>query len=205
MQNKSLFALLAFVVFSATAAIGYYGPPLWKAHNARKEAASFAPPVMPQLRFDAFAANFSQVQIATKPQTLPDVPFLDLKGKERRFTDFRGMPLLVNFWATWCLPCVVELPSLQKFADHYQGRIRVIGVALEPQKTATDIARFLEIREIGDFAGYYYNGTGMNVRGLPTSVLLDEGGRILYRFEGEADWAAPAAQAFFDTFLLQKR
>ena len=205
MQNKSLFALLIFVLFSSTVSIGYYGPPLWKAYFAEKDAASFNPPSMPQLRFDAFATNFSQVLVANEPKTLPDVPFLDLKGKEHRFDDFRGMPLLVNFWATWCLPCVVELPSLQRFANHYKGRIAVIGVALEPQKTAPEIARFLEIREMGDFAGYYYNGTGMDVRGLPTSVLLDENGHILYRFEGEADWAAPEAQAFFDTFLLLKR
>lgn len=205
MQNKPLFALLIFVLFSATAALGYFGPPLWKAYKAEKQESSFTPPVMPQLRFDAFAANFSQVLIAKEPQTLPDVPFLDLKGKEHRFADFGGMPLLVNFWATWCLPCVVELPSLQRFADHYKGRIKVIGVALEPQKTAPEVARFLEIRELGDFAGYYYNGTGMNVRGLPTSVFVDPSGHILYRFEGEADWASPAAQAFFDTLLLQKR
>ncbi len=205
MQNKSLFALLVFVVFSATAAIGYYVPPLWNAYRAEKQAASFVPPVMPQLRFDAFATNFSHVLIAEEPKTLPDLAFQDLKGKEHRFADFRGMPLLVNFWATWCLPCVVELPSLQRFADHYKGRIAVIAVALEPQKTAPEIARFLEIRQLGDFAGYYYNGTGMDVRGIPTSVLLDANGHILYRFEGEADWAAPEAQAFFDTFLLQKR
>jgi thiol-disulfide isomerase/thioredoxin len=205
MQNKSLFLLLVFVLFSATAALGYYGPLLLKQHRAEKAAESFAAPSMPQLRFDAFANNFNNVLTATQPQSLPDVPFEDLKGKKHRFSDFKGAPLLVNFWATWCLPCVVELTSLQRFAEHYKGRITVIGVALEVNKTKDEVSRFLETRELGDFAGYYYGGTDMGIRGLPTSVLVDANGQILYRFEGEADWASPEAQAFFDTFLLQKR
>ena len=205
MQNKSLFILLALVLFAVTAAAGYYGPALLRDYRDQKHAASFVPPVMPQLRLDDFVRHFGKVLVATEAKTLPDEPFFDLKGKEHRFSDFEGAPLLVNFWATWCLPCVVELPSLQLFANHYKDRLTVIGVALEPKKGGPEIARFLESRELGDFAGYYYNGAGMDVQGIPTTVLLDSNGHILYRFEGDADWSSPDAQAFFDTFLLQKR
>lgn len=162
-------------------------------------------PGMTDKTFGVFMRQFGKARAALEPMLLPKEPVLSPYGQSVSLADFEGEPMLVNFWATWCAPCVVELPSLDRFAAHYQGRLRVVAVALEPTKTPNDIADFLKKRGIGEFAGYFdENGTFMRelaIRGLPTSFLIGKDGHILYRFEGAADWTSAATKEFFDVYL----
>lgn len=209
MQNKSLFIVLALALFAVSGLAGYFGPTLYQRYHEAQVAAGFVPPAVPALRTKAFGQQFENLMAATKPMPFPDVAFTDTNGKPHRFSDFRDRPLLVNFWASWCAPCVVELPSLDTFAKDYQGRIDVIAVAVDTTKKAKEIGAFLENRRLGDFAGFHSDDpsvpTKLELRGIPTSFLVGRDGLILYRFEGDADWASPEARAFFDAFLLQKR
>jgi thiol-disulfide isomerase/thioredoxin len=109
-----------------------------------------------------------------------------LDGSELDVTRWRGKPLLVNFWATWCAPCVKELPEINQFYGEARSRgWQVLGLAveqLEPvkaflQKTPLDFAIALAgpqglalVRELGNAAG-----------GLPFSVVFDEAGEISWR------------------------
>ena len=209
MQNKSIFLIVVLAVFALSALAGYYGPPMLRDYEAQKQREAFVAPGVPVSKTDAFSRQFNSLLAATEAQTLPDDPFKGIDGKTYRFSDFAGKPTLVNFWATWCTPCIVELPSLEKLGDHYKGRMNVIAVALEPTTTPAKITRFLETREVGNFAGYIDDadliGKSLKLRGIPTSFLIGSDGLILYRFEGDADWASDEAKAFFDVFLLQKR
>ncbi len=209
MKNKTIFILVALAVFGISAVFGYYGPRWYHEHRMARDFADFVPPAVPKKQLEAFGATLHNLSATTEPKYLPDLPLKDLKGKAVRIEDFKGKPLLVNFWATWCLPCVVELPSLDKFAKAYEGRVQVIGIVAEQNKTAADIAGFLEKRQLGDFAGHLDpNGEfvkNLGIQGLPTSFLLGSNGQILYRFEGDADWTSAQAQDFFDVFLLQNR
>jgi len=209
MNNKIIFALIALAVFIAAAGLGYYGPAYLAKQPEPEETQAFIPAAVPEPLVRTFAMQFSNLSAATKPMRLPEDVFLNTDREERRFSDFAGKPTLVNFWATWCAPCVVELPALEKLAKYYEGRMNVIAVALETDKNTDDISSFLEKRMLGDFAGYLdSNGEMMNslgLQGLPTSFLLGSDGLILYRFEGDADWTREDSRAFFDAFLLQKR
>lgn len=209
MQNKSLFIALALALFAVSGLIGYFGPPLYRQYQGERRAAAFVPPAVPALRTQAFAEQFQNLLAATGPKLFPDIPFTDTKGRAHNFSDHRGRPLLVNFWATWCGPCIVELPSLDSFARDYKDRIDVIAVSLDSNKTPAEIGKFLENRRLGDFAAYHSDdpalGQKLDLRGIPTSFLIGSDGLIMYRFEGDADWGTPDARAFFDTFLLQKR
>jgi thiol-disulfide isomerase/thioredoxin len=209
MQNKSLFIAAALVLFVLSGLAGYFGPPMVRDYRHQKQREAFVPPGVPVSKINAFAAHFNNLSAATEPQRLPDDAFVTIARKQTRFSDFAGKPTLVNFWASWCTPCIAELPSLEKFANHYNGRMNVIAVALEPEKKAQEIAKFLENRQIGDFAGYVDEkdtiGKKLGLRGIPTSFLIGSDGLILYRFEGDADWASKESQDFFDVFLLQKR
>lgn len=209
MQNKPLFAALALGLFAVSGIIGYFGPPAYKEYRHEKERGAFLPPGVPKSKVEAFSEQFSTLAAATEPKRLPEEAFLTVDGKKVRFSDFAGKPTLVNFWATWCTPCIVELPSLSRMAEHYKGRMNVIAVALEPKKTPKEIAEFLEVRGIGGFAGYLDNGDVLGkklaLRGIPTSFLVGSDGLILYKFEGDAEWMSEDSHAFFDTFLLQKR
>lgn len=153
-----------------------------------------------------FADQFSNVTVANRASALPDISFLDPGGQERFWQDFRGKYLLVNFWATWCAPCVTELPSLEKLRGRFADNgLEVIAVSLDKQRPHDEIKGFLSYRSIGDFAAYFDHSGMMErqlaLRGIPTSYLLDPEGNVLTIFEGDADWNSPPAIAYFDAIL----
>lgn len=209
MQNKSIFIAAVFLVFAVSALAGYFVPPYMEQRKQQREREGFSPAPVSKEIAEAFSRDFSNMSAATEPDRLPDVPFYGADGKEYRFADFEGEPLLINFWATWCAPCVVELPSLDKLSNHYSGRMKIVGIALELQPDPEKITDFLEKRQIGDFAAYYDRNAAfmenLGLRGLPTSFLIGSDGLILYRFEGDADWTSEHARAFFDDFLSSKK
>lgn len=216
MRNKTfLRILLVFCVLAASAAVGFFSSNLGplalqeEASNpaVEQQAGPIVLPEIPDTVFQEFAQEFSVVRGASENMTLPNVDLLDPDGKSFRIDSFKGKLTLVNFWATWCAPCVVELPSLQKLAEHYKNQMNVVAVSLDPMKKHSDILAFLENRKISTFAGYFDDkgalGAELGLRGIPTSFLLGKNGQILYRFEGDADWASPAAQKFFDSILKE--
>lgn len=130
-----------------------------------------------------------------------DVVLRDLDGRERRFSEWDGTPRLVNFWATWCGPCVEEMPLLAQINREHAGRLQVIGVALDDPEAVHSF-----VRELGvdypvlldrpgpeDSSALYGNTRGV----LPYSVLIDGDGRIhavkrgSFRPEQLRAWIAP--------------
>lgn len=206
MQNKIILTGLAVVLFIVSAVGGYYGPKWLYQYRQARMVESFKPGAVPEKIVRTFGSQFQNVLTAIEPKTLPEDSFSSLDRKSMSIADFAGKPVLVNMWATWCAPCVVELPSLMKLKDYYEGRLNVIGIALEPGRDVKDIGDFLEKRQLGTFAGYLDAkgdfGKNLGIRGLPTSFLIGSDGVILYRFEGDADWTSEASRAFFDAFLL---
>ncbi|WP_313069695.1 TlpA disulfide reductase family protein [Melaminivora sp.] len=129
--------------------------------------------------------------------------FDGLSGQKLHMTDFRGHPLLLNFWATWCPPCVQELPLLDRFHQEQRGRgWQVLGLAIDQEDK---VRQFLERRPLGfplAMAGLDGSDLGRalgNERGgLPFSVLFAADGGILVRKMGElsaqdlASWSTKA-------------
>jgi thiol-disulfide isomerase/thioredoxin len=109
----------------------------------------------------------------------PDFALRDLSGKTVRLSDFRGQPLLLNFWATWCPPCRKEMPELEKFHQEYGEQIVLLGVNWGEE--ASSIQEFLD-----GFAIKYPNllderGTAFvqyRLTGIPTSFFIDGQGFI---------------------------
>ncbi len=117
-------------------------------------------------------------------ELIPAIALPDLSGENQPFAQWQGRPLLVNFWATWCPPCVREMPLLDDFA-RTQGEtgVRVVGVALDD---LADVKAFLAHHPVGfpvlietnsksDTSVLLGNRRGM----LPYSVLIDAHGRLL--------------------------
>ncbi|MGG5819261.1 TlpA family protein disulfide reductase [Falsiroseomonas sp. HW251] len=121
--------------------------------------------------------------------------FLDAEGRETRFDAFRGRGLVVNFWATWCPPCVAEMPALDRaHAALAREGIEILALSsdrggkaqVEPfyQRTGVkNLAIWLDPRGAA--------GRAFGVRGLPTTIILDRTGQEVARLEGEADWDRP--------------
>lgn len=207
-RKKILIAILGLSAFILAGAAGYFVPDWVKQYRvAGIMDRPFAQPEIPEVVVSAFAAQFQKMRVSTEPMRLPDDAFMGPDGKKVRFSDYHGKPVLVNFWAVWCPPCIVELPSLEKLKRFYDGELEVVAVSVDQGKTGDDIRTFLEKRRIGSFAAYLDKDGAftrkVNIGGLPTSFLVGSDGYILYRFEGDADWVSPDSKMFFDQFLLQ--
>jgi thiol-disulfide isomerase/thioredoxin len=125
--------------------------------------------------------------------------FQDAEGREQRFDAFRGRGLVVNFWATWCPPCVAEMPAL----DRAQAILTREGIEVLPLSSDRGGRAQVEpfyartgLRHLGiwlDPRGAA--GRALGVRGLPTTLILDRAGLEVARLEGEAEWDNPAMLA----------
>jgi len=210
MRHKLIFIAAVICLFIVSGVLGFcLDGSCVDAWKKREISANYVPPGVPKRVAEKFGRHFSQFDISEKPMFLPDHPFKDMAGKDVRIRDFAGKPTLVNLWATWCMSCVVELPSMKKMAEYYDGRLNVVAISVEEGRPEKEIADFLEKRELGDFAGYVDQSgdfaRSLGIRGIPTSFLIGSDGLILYRFEGDADWTGQDSKDFFDVFLMQNR
>jgi thiol-disulfide isomerase/thioredoxin len=125
----------------------------------------------------------------------PDKVFTDPEGKPARIADFTGKPVLVNLWASWCAPCVKELPTLDKLAQ--SGRVQVLAVSQDTGPRASVVA-FLKAHGIATLKPYQDEKMGLSgALGpdvvLPTSILFDANGREVWRYVGDLDWTSAEA------------
>jgi thiol-disulfide isomerase/thioredoxin len=116
-------------------------------------------------------------------------------GEETSLAEFRGKPLLVNLWASWCAPCVKELPTLDRLATS-NAAVRVLAVSQDMGPHASVVA-FLDQHKIADLEAFQdpkmaLSG-GLGVEVMPTTLLYDAQGREVWRYVGELDWTSGEA------------
>ena len=124
------------------------------------------------------------------PGGLWQMRFARPEGGELALADWRGSPLVLNFWATWCVPCIRELPALQRFRREYEPQgWRVLALAVDaPVPVLEFMARFkldLPVAMAGTGGLELMRVLGNTQGGLPFSVVLDTNGRVRERKLGE--------------------
>jgi thiol-disulfide isomerase/thioredoxin len=133
---------------------------------------------------------------ATAGTAAPAVTFKNADGEDTSLADLRGRPVLVNLWATWCAPCVKELPTLDALADRPGAPL---VMALSQDMAAQDKVRtFLAERNIALDAWQDQEmaiSSALGVQILPTTILYGSDGREVWRFTGDLDWTGPEAAA----------
>jgi thiol-disulfide isomerase/thioredoxin len=144
--------------------------------------------------------GLSKLQVHAAPRPLPEgIAFADAEGQPLRFDAFRGRALVVNFWATWCPPCVAEMPSLDRAHAVLAGDgIEVLALSsdrggraqVEPFYQRTGLRHLAILLDPRGAAG-----RALSIRGLPTTLVLDRAGREVARLEGEAAWDHPEMMA----------
>jgi thiol-disulfide isomerase/thioredoxin len=158
-----------------------------------------APPVAGEVR------NFTPID---PPSPAPDITFRDGDGEETTLARFRGSVTLVNFWATWCVPCVKEMPSLDRLA----ARLGPEGLAVLPISQDRDpavIRPFYAARRLTALGRWHDPGGALAqafaVPGLPTTFLIDRDGRVVGLLLGPAEWDSPEAVALLRHYLAADR
>jgi len=120
----------------------------------------------------------------------PPLALRDLAGRDIRLADFRGRTVIVNFWATWCAPCVKEMPSLQRLRDRLAGDGLTV-IAVNYQENAARIQPFLDrmrldLTVVRDHDGSVRDAWDVNV--FPTTFVVNPNQRIALVAVGEIDW-----------------
>jgi len=166
------------------------------AEAACRPAAEIAKRLAPLARGEVAA-----VGIASEPKPLPNLAFMDANGKPRTLADFRGRTVLLNLWATWCVPCRKEMPAL----DALQAKLgdetfEVVAINIDTRNLDKPKAWLEEagIRKLG----YYADSSAKVFQdlkaagkafGMPTTLLIDPQGCELGTLAGPAEWASDDA------------
>ena len=139
--------------------------------------------------------------MATAPVKLPDLAFEDADGKPKKLSDWRGKTVLVNLWATWCVPCRKEMPALDSLQTKLGGKdFEVVAINIDtrdPEKPK-NFLKDANLTRLG-----YFSDTKAKVfqdlknigkaLGMPTSILVDSQGCEIGNIAGPAEWASDDA------------
>jgi len=126
---------------------------------------------------------------------LPDLSFTNAEGRAHTIADFAGRGLVINLWATWCPPCVAEMPALDRLAATLE-RENIQVLPLSSDRGGREVVQAFYERTGLRTLRIWLDPRGaasraLGARGLPTTVIVDRGGRERARLEGDAAWDAP--------------
>lgn len=194
---------IAVAIIVLGAAIGYVGvygiggltgnPP---GDPACRPAVDLARKIAPLARGEVAALT-----MASKPLQVPDLAFEDAEGKPRKLSDWRGRTVLVNLWATWCVPCRKEMPALDSLQAKLGGpRFEVVAINIDTRdldkpKNFLKEAGLTKLGYYGDPKAKVFQDLKAVGRalGMPTSVLVDGAGCEIATIAGPAEWASDDA------------
>ena len=139
------------------------------------------------------------------PVELADVAFEDEAGGRKSLSDFKGKAVLLNLWATWCLPCRHEMPSLDRLQKE-MGSDQFEVVALSLDRAGREAARkFFDEINVQNLKLYIdptmKAGNGLRAVGMPTTILIGKDGKELGRLPGPAQWDSAAAKTLIQEAL----
>jgi thiol-disulfide isomerase/thioredoxin len=159
------------------------------------------------MSLDRFATgSLEALEVIPEPPDQPLEAFTGPDGAKTTLAAYRGEVVLVNLWATWCPPCVKEMPTLAALQREFAGqKFRVVAISVDRAAEGPQAREALDRLTSGALAFYHDPNYAvvypMKARGFPTTVLYDASGQEVARLAGEADWASPEAKALIGAVL----
>jgi thiol-disulfide isomerase/thioredoxin len=164
-------------------------------------------PTPPAPSASATATSFAgKLTTPSQPTPSPDYTFYDSDGRAMKIADLKGKVVVMNIWATWCAPCVTEMPTLAKLQASYAGKpVEVVTVSIDSESSAAKARIFIAQHSPLKF----YHDREMKLPfklsppapGAPTTVIYGKDGLEVARVAGEADWSGAEARALVDKAL----
>ena len=150
--------------------------------------------------------SLKKLEVLSPPPAQPNLALKTIEGADIHLKDFRGKVILLNVWATWCAPCVKEMPSLESFQGEYgSDQFEVVAVSMDIE--AVDAESFYATHEFTNLKFYHDPSLGISgmlgVGGLPISVFYDKQGREIVRISGPVEWQSAEVKALMDSLLHQ--
>ncbi|TMJ66781.1 MAG: TlpA family protein disulfide reductase [Alphaproteobacteria bacterium] len=141
---------------------------------------------------------------SSQPFAAPTISLTDSDGHTLELSALRGKLVLVNLWATWCEPCLREMPSLERLQSRLGERIAVLAVSEDRggNKAVEPFIAKLGLKSVKIYIDPKSEvGHAFGARGLPTSFLIDREGKVLGRVEGAAEWDSPKILGVLEPLL----
>ncbi|MDR3513283.1 MAG: TlpA family protein disulfide reductase [Caulobacteraceae bacterium] len=151
--------------------------------------------------------DMASLEVSAKASPPPDTPILDAAGHTLKASDLKAPVVVVNLWATWCAPCVKEMPTLAKLQAAYPGRVLVAPISMDRladrEKARAFIAEHPPLAFYQDPKYALAFALEPPAEGFPTTVIYDRKGHERARLAGGADWSGPDARAVVDALLKE--
>ena len=127
---------------------------------------------------------------------------VDASGKQVELSEFSGKVILLNYWATWCPPCIAEMPSLQNLYNDYQDKMVFIFLTNDDK---SKVDAFMKKREFTLPVFYQASNapSKLSTNSLPTTFLIDQNGKILIEEVGASDWNGESMRTILDKLLVE--
>jgi thiol-disulfide isomerase/thioredoxin len=146
----------------------------------------------------------SSITKSNKLSDIEDVAFKSQHGELVKLSDLKGKVVFLNFWATWCPPCIAEMPSINKLHIRYEGQNDVVFLMVDVDGKIASSREFMKKRKFGmsvyvaasATSEMYYSGS------MPTTVILDKSGNVVFKHVGAADYSDSDVSDFIDKLRL---
>ncbi len=198
-RRRMMAAAVWSVILALAVLAGVYGIARLRSNPAGAAAVACAPAVATAARIAPLAqGQVAALAVAHSPFLVPDLAFKDAAGRERKLADWRGRTLLLNLWATWCVPCRKEMPALDALQNSLGGPdFEVVAVNIDTRDPEKPLA-FLKDAGVTHLA--YYSDQSAKVFqelklagkafGMPTTLIVDRSGCEIGEMAGPAEWAS---------------
>lgn len=148
--------------------------------------------------------TMGRVSVEFRGMAAPDLAFSNAQGQTIRLKDSEGQPLLVNLWATWCAPCIREMPTLDALAAREDGQLKVLTISQDLQ--GADVVGPFFAENSFEYLEQWLDEENvmmltLAIDTLPITILYDEDGRELFRVIGGMDWAGERAETLISGAL----
>jgi thiol-disulfide isomerase/thioredoxin len=152
--------------------------------------------------------DMAKLTLEASPYPAPTVPFADAAGKPHTLAEFKGKVVVVNLWATWCVPCKEEMPTLARLEAATQGQpLAVVPISIDVTDDLANARTFIAQRPPLPFYSDPNSALGYALKppadAVPTTVLIDAAGNVRARLSGGADWSGPDAAAVIHALQQQ--
>lgn len=152
--------------------------------------------------------EMQRLEVLEDAPPMPTQTLRDGDGGETSLAAFQGEVLVVNLWATWCAPCMEEMPTLGALQRNFEGRLRVIPVSVDSEADLEKAKR--ELAELSEHSLPFLIDSSRAIlfaaeaAGMPTTIIYDRQGRELARLTAGADWSGPEAAALLEAALAEQ-
>jgi thiol-disulfide isomerase/thioredoxin len=137
----------------------------------------------------------------TAANALPDVTFKDTEGKTIHLADLKGKVVFLNFWATWCPPCIAEMPSINKLYEKLRSNPNIVFLIVDADHDFNKSVPFMKKRRFTMPICMLTSNVPETLvsNSIPTTTIIDKAGRITFHQEGSADYSNPKIATYLES------